>query len=57
MSSFIKKTDEPEPSCSMLTDREKDRQTEVTNLKAAFRNFAKMPKTVFFQFLYRVSYP
>jgi hypothetical protein len=35
-----------EPSCFMRTDRQKDRQTDLTNVKVAFHNFAKAFKTL-----------
>jgi hypothetical protein len=33
-----------EPNCSMLADGRTDGQTDMTNLIAAFRNFAKATK-------------
>ena len=33
-----------EPSCSTWTDRQTDRQTDMTELIVAFRNFANAPK-------------
>jgi len=35
-----------EPSCSMRTDGQTDRQTDMTELIIAFGNFANSPKRV-----------
>ena len=35
-----------EPSCSIWTKRQTDRQTDMTELIVAFRNFANAPKTL-----------
>jgi hypothetical protein len=44
---FIKIRLVTEPSCSIWTDKLTDRQTDMSKLVVAFRNFANAPKNKF----------
>jgi hypothetical protein len=39
-----RKSVQREPSCSIQTDEQTDRLTDITNVIVAFRNFANSPK-------------